>query len=115
MKENSYDNPRFFTQYSRMDRSRKGLAGAGEWPTLKTMLPALAGKRVLDLGCGYGWHCRYCLLYTSCCGQYNPASGQFPAAGPHTEMCIRDRCLPPGPARYADDHRTRRPVMEPLA
>ena len=44
MKENPYDNPRFFTQYSRMDRSRKGLAGAGEWPTLKMMLPALAGK-----------------------------------------------------------------------
>ena len=61
MKENPYDNPSFFTQYSRMDRSRKGLAGAGEWPTLKTMLPALAGKRVLDLGCGYGWHCRYAL------------------------------------------------------
>lgn len=38
-----------------------GLAGAGEWPALKAMLPELAGKRVLDLGCGYGWHCRYAL------------------------------------------------------
>lgn len=61
MKENSYDNPRFFEQYSRMDRSKMGLAGAGEWPALKAMLPELAGKRVLDLGCGYGWHCRYAL------------------------------------------------------
>ena len=25
------------------------------------MLPEMAGKRVLDLGCGYGWHCRYAL------------------------------------------------------
>ena len=61
MKENPYDNPRFFEQYSRMDRSKMGLAGAGEWPALKAMLPELAGKRVLDLGCGYGWHCRYAL------------------------------------------------------
>lgn len=26
---------------------------------LKALLPELAGKRVLDLGCGFGWHCRY--------------------------------------------------------
>lgn len=42
-----------------MDRSKKGLAGAGEWHELKTVLPDFSGKRVLDLGCGYGWHCRY--------------------------------------------------------
>ena len=46
MKENPYDNPRFFVQYSQMDRSKKGLAGAGEWPALKAMLPEMAGKRV---------------------------------------------------------------------
>jgi SAM-dependent methyltransferase len=27
--------------------------------TLQAMLPPLAGKRVLDLGCGYGWFCRW--------------------------------------------------------
>lgn len=59
MKENKYDNPAFFDQYSRMTRSVYGLAGAGEWPTLEPMLPDFAGKRVLDLGCGYGWHCIY--------------------------------------------------------
>lgn len=59
MKENKYDDDRFFEQYSRMDRSVKGLDGAGEWHTLKTMLPDFQGKRVLDLGCGFGWHCRY--------------------------------------------------------
>ena len=42
-----------------MERSQKGLAGLGEWETLRTMLPDFSGKRVLDLGCGYGWHCRY--------------------------------------------------------
>lgn len=59
MKENKYDNENFFQKYSQMMRSRKGLQGAGEWPELKKMLPDFRGKRVLDLGCGYGWHCRY--------------------------------------------------------
>ena len=42
-----------------MDRSKKGLDGAGEWKTLENMLPDFQGKKVLDLGCGYGWHCEY--------------------------------------------------------
>ena len=49
MKENKYDDPVFFEKYSHMARSERGLAGAGEWPTLKDMLPDLRGKRVLDL------------------------------------------------------------------
>lgn len=59
MKENIYDHPGFFEAYSNMRRSRKGLEGAGEWQALKQLLPDFKGKRVLDLGCGYGWHCRY--------------------------------------------------------
>ena len=59
MGENKYDDPVFFDKYSRMARSRQGLSGAGEWKTLEKLLPGFAGKRVLDLGCGYGWHCRY--------------------------------------------------------
>lgn len=57
--ENKYDNPVFFEKYGNMLRSKEGLAGAGEWETLKAMLPDFAGKRVLDLGCGYGWHCAW--------------------------------------------------------
>ena len=59
MRQNKYDDEAFFNKYAQMLRSREGLAGAGEWPTLRAMLPDLAGKRVLDLGCGYGWHCAF--------------------------------------------------------
>lgn len=59
MKENKYDDERFFSQYSQMSRSTQGLKGAGEWHELKKLLPDFDGKRVLDLGCGFGWHCRY--------------------------------------------------------
>lgn len=54
-----YDDQVFFSRYACMDRSVRGLAGAGEWHQLRPLFPPLAGKDVLDLGCGYGWHCRY--------------------------------------------------------
>ena len=57
--KNYYDDPIFFEKYSQMGRSVHGLAGAGEWESLQKMLPDFRGKSVLDLGCGYGWHCLY--------------------------------------------------------
>lgn len=59
MKENKYDSESFFKKYSEMSRSKQGLKGAGEWSELQKVLPDFRGKRVLDLGCGYGWHCLY--------------------------------------------------------
>lgn len=61
MKQNIYDTKTFFTKYSQMSRSVKGLVAAGEWKTLEKMLPDFKGKKVLDLGCGFGWHCQYAI------------------------------------------------------
>lgn len=59
MRLNEYDNETFFSQYAQMSRSTEGLSGAGEWHQLKPLFPDLSGKALLDLGCGYGWHCKY--------------------------------------------------------
>lgn len=59
MRENKYDDEKFFQEYSRFPRSVDGLSAAGEWPELKKLLPDLKDKRVLDIGCGFGWHCIY--------------------------------------------------------
>lgn len=59
MDNNIYDEDIFFKKYSEMSRSKLGLEGAGEWETLKKLLPDFTDKKVLDLGCGYGWHCEY--------------------------------------------------------
>lgn len=59
MAQNIYDNPDFFTGYSRLPRQVQGLSGAPEWPAIRALLPPLAGKRVVDLGCGFGWASRW--------------------------------------------------------
>ena len=37
----------------------RGLDGAPEWPAIRTLLPDLSGKRMVDLGCGFGWFARW--------------------------------------------------------
>ncbi|UFN47987.1 methyltransferase domain-containing protein [Roseomonas sp. OT10] len=59
MAQNIYDTPDFFAGYSRLPRSVQGLDGAPEWPSLRALLPPLAGRRVVDLGCGFGWFARW--------------------------------------------------------
>jgi SAM-dependent methyltransferase len=76
--QNIYDDPAVFDCYSTFPRSQHGLdtakGGAPEWPVLKQMAlgdsndssnqnsierTMLRGSKVLDLGCGYGWFCRW--------------------------------------------------------
>lgn len=67
MTQNIYDNEAFFRGYGRLPRSVDGLDGAPEWPALRSLLPDMSqtswlsgrGLKVLNLGCGYGWFCRW--------------------------------------------------------
>jgi SAM-dependent methyltransferase len=59
MTQNIYDNSEFFEGYSKLGRSVEGLEGAAEWPAMRALLPDLRGLRVVDLGCGFGWFCRW--------------------------------------------------------
>lgn len=59
MADFEYDNEVFFQEYAKTTRSQLVLTGAGKWHMLQTLFPDLQGNRVLDLGCGYGWHCKY--------------------------------------------------------
>jgi SAM-dependent methyltransferase len=59
MTQNIYDNGAFFGEYCKLGRSLHGLAGAAEWPALRSLLPELRERVVLDLGCGFGWFCRW--------------------------------------------------------
>ena len=59
MAQNIYDRSDFFSAYSQLPRSIRGLEGAPEWPAIQAILPNLNRKRVLDLGCGFGWFARW--------------------------------------------------------
>ncbi|MGR3741708.1 class I SAM-dependent methyltransferase [Companilactobacillus sp. DQM5] len=54
--KNIYDDQNFFDEYSKINQSKQGLKGAGEWQTLQKLLPVFKNKDVLDFGSGYGWH-----------------------------------------------------------
>ncbi|EHB66898.1 MULTISPECIES: class I SAM-dependent methyltransferase [Paenibacillus] len=59
MTQNIYDHEDFFQGYSQLNRSIHGLGGAPEWAALQSLLPDMKGIDVLDLGCGFGWFCRW--------------------------------------------------------
>ena len=57
--QNIYDDAGFFEGYSGLPRSVKGLDGAPEWSSIVALLPDMTGRSVIDLGCGFGWFCRW--------------------------------------------------------
>jgi SAM-dependent methyltransferase len=59
MTQNIYDDDQFFKGYSQLPRSIHGLAGAPEWASLRALIPDIKQQNILDLGCGFGWFCRW--------------------------------------------------------
>ena len=56
-KQNIYDNETFFEGYKKLRDNDINANNLFEIPALFSLLPDLNGKRVLDLGCGFGEHC----------------------------------------------------------
>ena len=56
--QNVYDNEIFFEGYRKIRQKESNANDLFEIPALLSLLPDLRGKRVLDLGCGYGEHCK---------------------------------------------------------
>ena len=55
--QNIYDNEIFFAGYKRIRENPGNANILFEIPALFSLLPDLKGKKILDLGCGYGDHC----------------------------------------------------------
>lgn len=61
--QNIYDQAEFFSGYSTLPRSVHGQDAAPEWPAARALLPDVTGRRVVDLGCGFGWFARWARLH----------------------------------------------------
>ena len=57
-KQNIYDNQLFFDGYKKIRDNEVNANNLFEIPALFSMMPDLTGKSVLDLGCGFGEHCK---------------------------------------------------------
>lgn len=56
--QNIYDNEIFFEGYKKIRDNEVNANNLFEIPALFSMMPDLKGKRILDLGCGFGEHCK---------------------------------------------------------
>lgn len=61
MKQNIYDDKEFFKKYDELRIEKRGLNANDliEIPAFRNIMPDVTGKKILDLGCGYGENDKY--------------------------------------------------------
>ncbi len=57
--QNIYDNPEFFQGYRALRKGEQGFNALIEQPAIRSLLPNITGRKIIDLGCGFGNFCRY--------------------------------------------------------
>lgn len=57
--QNIYDNEQFYRGYKELRENENNYNVLQEKPAIRSLLPNLKNKSILDLGCGYGENCRY--------------------------------------------------------
>ena len=57
-KQNIFDNETFFEGYKKIREREANANTLFEIPALFSLLPDLTGMKILDLGCGFGEHCK---------------------------------------------------------
>ena len=62
-KQNIFDNEIFFNGYKKLREREVNANNLFEIPALLSMMPDLHGKKILDLGCGFGEHCKFFVDY----------------------------------------------------
>lgn len=61
LKQNIYDNKKFFEGYQKIRERTYNYNNLIEQPCIRTLLPDLKGKRILDIGCGAGDFAAFCV------------------------------------------------------
>ena len=56
--QNIYDNRTFYDGYKKLRENKENANVLFEIPALLSLLPDMKGMKVLDLGCGFGEHCK---------------------------------------------------------
>lgn len=57
--QNIYDDPDFFSGYKKLRQNNGGFNDEIEQKAIRSLLPNLEGKSVLDIGCGFGDFCYF--------------------------------------------------------
>lgn len=94
--QNIYDNPIFFESYKKLRKNDLGFNNLIKQPIIRSLLPALNGKVVMDIGYGFGDFCRYAAAQgASKIKGIDPSQNMIDEAKKNTlEKNIEYECIP---------------------
>lgn len=103
--QNIYDNPEFFKGYQTLRSTSMGFNDEIEQPALRALVGDVAGKTLLDVGCGFGDFCRYAAQQgAEHIVGIDPSERMLALANEKTvESNVQYQCVPVEKATFAED------------